>query len=154
MTAMVDVAFLLLTFFILTTTLTQPHGIFLATPVDDGPPGKITHHKVLTLILGDEDKVYYYHGLPESNYTQTDFSEQGVRQVIWDHLNRHENRCKGEMAGKCWDPIFVVKPRPDSRYKNLVDVLDELELADAPKYSYSSFGRNDSLYWADRRIER
>ena len=82
MTAMVDVAFLLLTFFILTTTLASPGGIHFVTPSDKGTPGKIPEEKIMTLILGGDDQVYYYHGMADGAYAQTDFSETGLRQVI------------------------------------------------------------------------
>ncbi len=151
MTAMVDVAFLLLTFFVLTTTLAKPPAIELATPVDDGSPTPIDQEKILTLILGKNNQVLYYYGIPEGNLKRTDFSESGLRKLIFDHLKKREGLCSEEKTPDCWDPIFVLKPSKDCIYKNVVDAVDELRLADAPKYIYADVTPVDSLLLLDHR---
>lgn len=160
MTAMVDVAFLLLTFFILTTTLASPAAMEIAKPPqqdEDDPndkPKKVDEEKIMTLILGDDDKVHFYQGMPEDGPLQTtDYGEEGVRKVISDHLKFKDNRCpKGSKDTKnCWDPIFVVKPNSSSRYKNLIDVLDELRISGANKYSYTEVTEGDSIYMIENR---
>ncbi len=163
MTAMVDVAFLLLTFFILTTTLASPAAMEIAKPPpvdEDNPedePKKVEEEKILTMILGAEDEVHYYQGLStEATLQSTNYGPGGVRQVIVDHLNFKDNRCpkgvKAEDRPKdCWDPIFVIKPNETSRFKNLVDVLDELRIAGATKYSYTELTPADSTLLADNR---
>lgn len=159
MTAMVDVAFLLLTFFILTTTLASPAAMEIAKPPPpeeenpDDDPKKVNEEKIMTFILGEDDMVHYYWGLPQGTLSSTDFGEEGVRTVIQEHLNRYPNRCeKGEKdATGCWDPIFVVKPNNSSRYKNVVDILDELRISGASKYSYTEVAEADSILMVDNR---
>ncbi len=160
MTAMVDVAFLLLTFFILTTTLASPSAMEIAKPPpqeEDDPnnkPKKVDEKKIMTLILGEKDQVHYYQGMPEDGPLRTTgFGEDGVRKVISEHLNRYPNRCaKGTKNTKnCWDPIFVVKPNGTCVYKNVVDVLDELRISGATKYSYTEVTGGDSLYLFENR---
>lgn len=163
MTAMVDVAFLLLTFFILTTTLASPAAmeIMKPPPVDDenpdDEPKKVDEKKIMTLILGENDKVHYYQGLAtDAALKSTDYGATGVRKVITDHLDLYPNRCpkgvkKEDMPKGCWDPIFVIKPNETSRFKNLVDVLDELRIAGATKYSYTELTPADSTILADNR---
>lgn len=162
MTAMVDVAFLLLTFFILTTTLASPAAMEIAKPPpnDEKNPEdenkKVDEKKIMTFILGENDQVHYYQGLAEGRLNTTDFGEDGVRKIIQEHLTRFPNRCpkmpKGEDPPKgCWDPIFVIKPNSTSRYKNVVDILDELRISGATKYSYTEVTPGDSIFLVDNR---
>lgn len=161
MTAMVDVAFLLLTFFILTTTMATPKAMELIKPPKlDNPEDQldVAASKVLTLIMGADDKVHYFVGIEDPEVKTTDFSATGVRQVILDHLNAKSNRCpKGATAddikaSKCWDPIVVLKPTKWSKYKNTVDILDEMRITRTPKYALGEFTPADSLLLAEKNL--
>jgi hypothetical protein len=153
MTAMVDVAFLLLTFFVLTATMGKPSVMELAMPPKtDLPPDstkvKVLEAKILTVILDKNDKIKYYVGITDPEVKTTDFGPEGIRKVLMDHLGREDNRvlCVDRPEyPNCWDPIFIIKPRKISKYKNLVDVLDELSITDAPKYAIDKFTTQDSL---------
>lgn len=143
MTAMVDVAFLLLTFFVLTATLKEEMLLEVVIPpkVDDEPAKvEVLEEKVLTLILKEDDEIAYFFGADESIQDSTNYSPDGIRRLILGHLNTGGQKkglpiCGDEVDKPCWDPIVVVRPMPNSRYKNLVDVLDELAITDAPKYA-------------------
>src|SRR5258708_1184625 len=80
MTPMVDLAFLLLTFFILTTTLQKPQTMEITLPEkpkeDDKPP-EVNEKKVLTLVLGADSKIYWYVGITDPKVEKTDFSTLG-----------------------------------------------------------------------------
>lgn len=119
MTPMVDLAFLLLTFFILTTTLNKPQTMELVLPEKekegDKPP-EVNEKKVVTLVLGANDKVYWYVGITDPEIKVTDFSKEGIRKVLIQKNN--------EIPGM----IILVKPGKDSRYKNMVDILDEMNI--------------------------
>lgn len=154
MTAMVDVAFLLLAFFILTTTLVSSKAIHFVVPEASGATIKISQERILTLILGAEDQVYCYRGIPDGRYQRTDFSENGLRQIIQDHLDLHPNPCAHTIAANCWDPIFVIKPHTGSRYKNLVDTIDELRLSKAKKFTMGRFDEADDYYFPQRLLAR
>ena len=150
MTAMVDVAFLLLTFFVLTATLKEDMLLEVVMPpkMDDEPVRtEVLEEKVLTLILKDEDEIAYFFGADESVLDSTTYSPDGVRKLILAHLNTGEKEkglpmCLGSKVGTpCWDPMVEIRPMPNSRYKNLVDVLDELAITEAPKYAIDQSGR-------------
>ncbi len=155
MTAMVDVAFLLLTFFVLTTTLASPAGMDIIKPPVSGDDMTTTQPEknILTLILGSNDQVYYYQGMPEGDLGRTDFSSEGLRQVIFDHLKQEPNPCGKGVSRPCWDPIIVLKPNKTCRYKNVVDALDELQLSEARKYCYAEMTSSDSLLLLDNRVK-
>ncbi|MEZ4847925.1 MAG: hypothetical protein R3B93_04745 [Bacteroidia bacterium] len=104
----------------------------------------------MTLVLDDNDIVKYYVGITEPDVQEAYFDNDGVRKVIIGHLlygqrELGQARCKGKNVEGCWDPIFVIKPRNQSRYKNLVDLLDELAITEAPKYAIDKFTAQDSL---------
>jgi biopolymer transport protein ExbD len=126
MTPMVDLAFLLLTFFMLTTTFNKPQTMEITMPdkvVDKEEQKEVNEKKVLNIVLGDNDKVYWYVGITEPKLAVTSFSKDGVRKV----LVQHNNSIK--------DLIVLIKPAEESRYKNVVDILDEMTISDIKRYA-------------------
>lgn len=138
-TPMVDLGFLLITFFMLTTTLAKPQIMALVMPEkdvkkDDLEPVK--ESKVLTLLLGGNDKVYWYEGITNPTLDSTDYSAEGLRRVI---LNKME-KVKGIFGLEDYEDFktkeprkgsylnVIIKPTKDSKYKNLVDALDEMAI--------------------------
>ena len=131
MTPMVDLAFLLLTFFMLTTTFAKPYVMQLTMPVPDYThPTVIDKNKAMTVILGRNHRVYYYFGLnqpadktvPAARLETTNFGPRGIRQVL---LNRQQR-----------GPVTVlIKPGADSQYRDMVDILDEMSITNQQKYA-------------------
>jgi len=126
MTPMADLAFLLLTFFILTTTLNKPQTMELTMP--EKPKGEeklpeVNEKKVVTLILGDDDKVYWYLGITDPKIELSDFSKDGIRKVLLQKSN--------EIPGM----IILIKPSKESRYKNMVDILDEMNITNMKRFA-------------------
>lgn len=124
MTPMVDLAFLLLTFFVLTTTLTDPFVVKLEMPEKDPvhqPP--IKAEKVLTLVLGKQNKIHWYIGTASDQAITTDFSAKGIRKV----LTEKKNAIKGLH-------VFI-KPSNKSQYQDVVDILDEMIITEIERYA-------------------
>ena len=146
MTPMVDLGFLLITFFIFTATMSSPTTMDLNMPKDtekQEEETKVKQSGALTIMLSKKDKVYYYEGelAPDgSNFKQTDF--KGIRDVIIKkkkdviahYTPNPECEAKAKEKGKpvsdCFDTDFVVviKPTEDANYKNTVDILDEMTI--------------------------
>lgn len=134
MTPMVDLAFLLLTFFMLTTTLNK----FYVMPIDvpdkvENPINQqvISHERVLTLVLEDNDKIYWYVGINNPKVMLSDFSPQGIRNVLLK-----ENARIKEM-------YILIKPSEKSNYKNLVDILDEMNITEMQRYALVKITETD-----------
>ena len=146
MTAMVDVAFLLLTFFILTTTMAPDYVMNFMTPPKGGETSNQAESKMLTLILGAEDQVYYYYGAPDENLEVTDFSTEGIRNLLMGHIYKPDvPTCRGkDKSPGCWDPIISIKTTDKARYENLIDVLDEIKISAAPLYAWAPLSPADS----------
>jgi biopolymer transport protein ExbD len=135
LTAMVDLAFLLITFFMLTTTLSKPQSMSLALPdkEDDKKkekPIKVDENRTMTVLLGDNDKMVYYMGLlekPIAGPKDISYGKEGIRQEL---LKRKKSVLEYSTAlGKPKNGIIVIiKPSKKSNYRNLIDILDEMAI--------------------------
>lgn len=145
LTPMVDLGFLLITFFMLTTTLAKPQIMALVMPEKDIKKEDIEpvkESKVLTLLLGANDKVYWYEGITDAKLDSTDYSAEGLRQVI---LNK-KDKVKGQFGEEDYEDFktkeprkgsfinVIIKPTTEARYKNLVDALDEMAICKVRYY--------------------
>lgn len=143
MTPMVDLAFLLLTFFMLTTTLTKSFIMEVTVPdktnsIPVGPVLKAS--QVITLILGEKDKIYWYQGIADNQVNTTDYSAQGIRRLL-EEKEREVNQMH-----------VMIKPTNKSRYKNLVDVLDEMREMKTISYSLVSITPEDEALVAKTKL--
>lgn len=129
LTPMVDLGFLLITFFIFTTTMSEATAMKLFLPKDTDRPeeqNKTKESGALTLMLSKDNMVYYYEGIlaPDgSNFKSTRFSE--IREVILDKKKTTNPK----------DFVVVIKPNEESTYKNTVDILDEMTINDVKRYA-------------------
>lgn len=160
MTPMVDLGFLLITFFVFTATMTTPTTLDLNMPKDIKNPEEQTEAKesgVLSIMLGKGNQVYYYEGkltvdATGNNFKQTTF--KGIRQIIIDKkkdvIGRHvhDETCKKtqEKAKEKGDPewekacldrdfVVIIKPDQDATYTNTVDILDEMTINQVRTYA-------------------
>ena len=160
MTPMVDLGFLLITFFIFTATLSSPVAMDLNMPKDTEKveeESKIKQSGALTIMLGKGDQVYYYEGeLTEENasslFKQTTF--KGIRDVIIkkklevirdykpepkDEEMKQKAKARGdkdwEKAALDRDFFVVIKPNAEATYKNTVDILDEMTINNVKRFA-------------------
>jgi biopolymer transport protein ExbD len=144
LTAMVDLAFLLITFFMLTTTLSKPQSMNVGLPDKEDDPTKnkdvkVDENRTMTILLADNDIVVSYMGMitnPVPGGTPKDFTfgKDGIRKEI---LKRKESVLAYSTAlGKPKNGIIVIiKPTKKSNYKNLVDILDEMAITGVETYA-------------------
>ena len=126
MTPMVDLGFLLITFFIFTTTMAQPTAMNLFLPKDVDKPeeqNKVKESGAFTILLGKQDQVYYYEGLDPTQLKATNF--KGIR----DEIIRKKKSTSPE------DLVMIIKPSEDATYKNTVDILDEMTISEIKRYA-------------------
>lgn len=137
LTAMVDLAFLLVTFFMLTTTLSKPKAMPLAMPDDGEERGEVSDKRTVTLCLGSNNKVMWYQGLAEkASPAVVDFTQAGLRKVLVEARDKIRTA-----TGK--DMIVLVKPSEHSVYANLVDVIDELNITNNDRYAIVNISGED-----------
>jgi biopolymer transport protein ExbD len=126
LTPMVDLGFLLITFFIFTTTMSQPTAMPLYLPKDVQKPedqNKVKESAVLTIMLGKDDQVYYYEGMDPTKLMASNF--KAIRDVVLDKKRRTDPK----------DFVVVLKPTQDASYKNTVDILDEMKIDDIHRFA-------------------
>jgi biopolymer transport protein ExbD len=126
MTPMVDLGFLLITFFIFTTTVAQPTAMKLFLPKDVDKPeeqNKVKESGAFTIMLGKSDQIYYYEGLDPTKIQATTF--KGIREQI---LLKKKTTAVDDL-------VMIIKPTADATYKNTVDILDEMTIAEIKRYA-------------------
>ncbi|HLF52966.1 biopolymer transporter ExbD [Flavobacterium sp.] len=135
LTAMVDLAFLLITFFMLTTTLSKPQSMSLALPDKSEDekkekPIKVDENRTMTILLGDDNKMVYYMGLlatPIAGPKDIAYGKEGIRKEL---LKRKKSVLEYSTA-KGFPKngiIVIIKPSKKSNYRNLIDILDEMAI--------------------------
>ena len=154
MTPMVDLAFLLLTFFILTSAFVRPGVLEIAMPVNGDPSGV---ENILTLVLDKSNKVYYYYKIfnPDSNtpFNVTDYSANGIRKTLIRYSNREYEKIKElekklnsdlsltqsarkqkfdkastEIMSEKGSLTVIVKTCEGASYAHVIDIMDELNI--------------------------
>ena len=127
MTPMVDLAFLLLTFFMLTTTFAKPNVMDLNMPVK-GDDSEVSASNAMTILLGKHHQVHYYFGMNNSTIIPalqtTSFAGTGIRQAVFAFQ---------KLTGGA--PIVLIKPTADAQYRDIVDILDEMNITGQRKYA-------------------
>ncbi len=134
MTPMVDLAFLLLTFFLLTTTFNKPKTMEVNMPdkvEDEDQQTKINERDILNLVLAENDKIYWWIGL-EPPVNTTNYSKDGVRKLVLE-----QTRANPKM-------MVLIKPKDDSRYENMVNILDEMDITNTKRYAIVDYTPDDT----------
>jgi biopolymer transport protein ExbD len=166
MTPMVDLAFLLLTFFVLTSTFSKPKTmeINFPAPIDDKTK-QMKVNNALTFIMTKDDAIFYYagefypegndKGMPPTQLTKTDFSSEGLHKLLLeknkptvDAIKKLEEQLvKKEIADTTYKRLAVgekgkkealtvlIKADDKAVYKNIIDVIDELNVCNIGKYA-------------------
>ncbi|MEP7168079.1 MAG: biopolymer transporter ExbD [Bacteroidota bacterium] len=159
MTPMVDLAFLLLTFFMLTTTFSKPKTMEINMPIKPDKDVKLPEiTNALTVLLTDKDRIYWYYNAfkPDTTTLQvTDFSPAGIHKMLFDYnkdvyekvreqqkrLEKREiadttyKRLRIEIMGDKKALTVLIKNDDKAKYRNVVDMLDELNIANVGKYA-------------------
>lgn len=133
LTAMVDLAFLLITFFMLTTSLNTPNQLDIAMS-DKGPitePILLSEDRVLNLLLEEGNELTYYRGTAESPISSAKKVAYG-KLGLGELLVKMAVEVKQATNGK--DIIVLIKPGDGSIARNLVDAVDAVQRAAIGRY--------------------
>jgi biopolymer transport protein ExbD len=131
LTPMVDLGFLLITFFVFTTTMAQPKAMGIIYPKDSNNPSPLCESCVLTVIPAADNKLYYYEGMLAVNTVlkTTSFDATGFRDLL---LTKKE--AVKSIRGNAEELSLIIRPADESTYKNFVDVLDEINITGVKRY--------------------
>jgi biopolymer transport protein ExbD len=141
---MVDLGFLLLTFFVFTTALSEPKAMNLVMPKEDSVTSNpVCESCVLTVVLDKNNRIKYYEGAAENNppVKETGFAPEEIRTVLMQKKAKVE-----QVRGNGDQFILIIKPSAGSNFKNFVDITDEVTICQVKKYYV------DELREADKRL--
>ena len=177
-TPMVDMNMLLITFFMLCTSMSKPQTMEISMPrkdlLNEQEQNKVKASKAMTILLGKEGKVDYYMGEPDYEnpdmVQETDFSPNGLRaillgrnqivmQKIRELKQKKENleitneeylKESAEIRKEKDSPVILIKATDFANYKNLIDVLDEMQICNIGRYAIMDVTQGDLRLLQDK----
>ena len=162
-TPMVDMMMLLITFFMLCTTLSKPQTMEISMPsndknIKDDDRSQVKASQAITILLDANDKIYYFEGIPNYNdphfLKETSYGADGIRAILirknafavqqkkdldQKKLLRKINDAQyskmlSDIKSAKQTPTVIIKATDQANYKNLVDALDEMQICSIGKY--------------------
>ena len=174
-TPMVDMNMLLITFFMFCTSLSKPNTMEINMPtkeVDVKDKTEVKASEAVTILLAEDNKVYYYLGqLEENSYLNpeflvlTDFSPQGLRKMLLSRnviatkqmdelkLKKINNEISemdfrkqsAEIKGAKGTPVVIIKATESATYKDLIAALDEMQICNVGRYAIMDITESDQF---------
>ena len=173
-TPMVDMNLLLITFFMLCTTLSKPQTMEISMPSNDKSiteqqKSMVKASQAITLLLGADNKLYYYEGEPNyKDYTslkETSYTPDGIRSILLQKNVAAVNKVRAlklqkldlkiseeeyrkqvsEIKSGKDTPTVIIKATDDASYKNLIDALDEMQICNIGKYVITDIAEADEF---------
>ena len=143
LTPMVDLGFLLITFFVFTTQLSQATVMNLNMPFDkDKERDDVCESCVLTVMLKEHNVIQYYEGKPAVNslVRTTDFNSKGIRNII---LQKKAFLKKIKPGAR--ELVLIIKASNESTFQNFVDIVDEVTINNVKHYYVSEVEAIDRM---------
>ena len=131
LTPMVDLGFLLITFFIFTTTLSRPKSMKLILPKDSRDPTLQKESAVLTLFPSGNDRLFFYEGMDPAKLQSARF--QSLREII-------RNK---QIRTNPVDFMVIIKPTATCSYKNTISVFDEMIIDQVKSYALVDISKEE-----------
>ena len=141
LTPMVDLGFLLITFFVFTTTLSTQTVMKVNLPYDKLPVNDLVCEScILTVLLGKNNSIKYYEGAIESNtpVKETGFAPEEIRTILMQKKASVE-----AIRGSSDQFVLIIKPSAASNFKNFVDITDEVTICQIKKYYVDEIKNED-----------
>ncbi len=146
LTPMVDLGFLLLTFFIMTTTMSKPKAMEIQMPFKDEKlqeedRNKVKNDEALTVLLSKDHRVYYYHGIGDdpANPPKVEVTyfknEDGIRDVLIQKKKTVNDLISQGVLGAGDKVTVLIKPDENSTTDDLINILDEMTINAIPVYA-------------------
>lgn len=176
-TPMVDLGFLLITFFMLATSLIKPQTMEITMPSDKKVEEKdktiAKASQAVTVILGKNDKVFYYFGKTEgAQLLETTYAADGLRKILleknFDTAKQVEDlkaekikiqmdedtfqKKLAEIKSNKNSPVIRIMATDEANYRNLVDALDEMNICSISRYAIVDIGEPELQLIKDKNI--
>ncbi len=131
LTPMVDLGFLLITFFVFTTTMSQPTAMNMNEPKDDpNKEIKVKESGAMTILLGKANQIYYYFGRLEEDKLSEQFKSTNHKQI-------RELIVQKKKSTSIDDLMYIIKADKESKFKDVIGILDEMIICNVPAGHYA-----------------
>ena len=128
LTPMVDLGFLLITFFVFTTTMAKAAVMEIKSPYDAIPDDKICNSCALTVLLDKNDEVYYYTGAFEN----AEIKKSGYKAIR--DIMQQQKKLLQTTRGNDSQFSLIIKATDSASFKNFIDITDEVTINDVKHY--------------------
>jgi biopolymer transport protein ExbD len=146
LTPMVDLGFLLITFFMFTTTMSKPKAMEIQMPykdekLEEKDQSKIKNDEALTLLLSKDHRIYYYNGIGDDpanppKVEVTYFKDKGgIRDVLINKKKTVQSLISQGVLSAKDKVVVLIKPDDNSTTEDLIDILDEMTINAIPVYA-------------------
>jgi len=138
LTPMVDLGFLLITFFVFTTTMSTPTAMAMNEPKDE-PDNEmpVKNSGAMTVLLGRNDQVYYYFGKLSPTESSSQFKSSNFRDIRQVILEKKKNTSIGDL-------MYIIKSDKEATFKNAIDILDEMAISAVTPGHYAEVEMSDT----------
>lgn len=133
MTPLVDIAFLLLTFFMLTTSMSRPQTMEINLPPDENVKVEIAESNLITIRVNDKGEVFWNRGMDAPEKIEFD----KLRGFI-----REQSQANSKL-------VTLVKIDTKAKYEMMVNIMDELNQADMQRFSVARMTEQDQTLLAN-----
>lgn len=174
MTPMVDLAFLLVTFFVLTSSMIKPKTMEIIYPQNEGEPMRVKN--AITLLLSEQYPPTWYAGeFDQQNgvLNSTDFTPSGLRKVLLEQNHKAieayviwkqqhpDTKDDHPLAQEAYQtitssrtaPMVIVKTTPTTPYAHVIAALDELNIAHVRKRVVQPMSHEEELWLESKFVE-
>ena len=181
-TPMVDMNMLLITFFMLCTSLSKPQTMEINMPSNDrkitaDDRDKVKASEAITLVLAGGDSIFYYQGQPDyKNFNSlilTSYKADGIRAFLLKRNTNAVNKIndlkqkvlqrkmtqvqfkkeESEIKGGKGTPVVIIKAADKATYKNLIDALDEMQICNIGKYVIDKMSPAETFLMRNYRMK-
>ena len=163
LTPMVDLGFLLITFFMFTTTLAKPKTMEINMPYKDKDLTEVEKNKIkesvaLTILLSKNHKIYYYEGMatdptkPPDLKATTFAAKNGIRDEIIAKKKTVDAMKQAGTLGPKDQMTVLIKPDTTSTYSDLVNMLDEMNINDIKVYAIIDISDVDQTFIKETEV--
>lgn len=132
LTPMVDLGFLLVTFFVFTTTMQQSTAMKMNEPKDDNPEEqkKVKNSGAMTILLGRANQIYYYYGQLDPAKLSEQFKSSSFKDIRGLIVEKKKTTPLDDL-------MYIIKSDSSSTFKNTIDILDEMSISAVPPGHYA-----------------
>ena len=132
LTPMVDLAFLLVTFFVFTTTMSTQTAMNMNEPndKDTSQQQKVKESGSMTILLGQDNQIYYYYGQLNADNASEQFKNTDFKNIRNLIVEKKKNTSEDDL-------MYIIKSDDKSTFKNAINILDEMTISDIPPGHYA-----------------